>query len=181
VAAWLWISDEAIAAWRAPPGMDAPMKVKGSIERSAGTSVDVLCQKASLPVRRWAHARRRCHPSVLLNRRARRTPIPLSATSTSRRSRNGIGWDGNARSVMAATPSAQLRCRVISSQVYSDGQVAGDPAMTVENLINAIKAGVLVNGRHIVDVSFSGRSGGGAPRLAWTPAIPSGAGRCPGR
>ena len=107
------VSDEAIAAWRAPPGMDAPMKVKGSIERSAGTSVDVLCQKASLPVRRWAHARRRCHPSVLLNRRARRTPIPLSATSTSRRSRNGIGWDGNAPSVMAATPSAQLRCRVI--------------------------------------------------------------------
>jgi hypothetical protein len=36
--------------------------------------------------------------------------------------------------------------------------------MTVENLINAIKAGVLVNGRHIVDVSFSGRSGGGVPR-----------------
>jgi hypothetical protein len=114
VAAWLWISDEAIAAWRVPPGIDAPMKVKGSIERSAGTSVDVLCQKASLLVRRWAHARRRCHHSVLLNRRARRTPIPLSATSTSRRSRNGIGWDGNARSVMAATSSAQLRCRVIS-------------------------------------------------------------------
>jgi hypothetical protein len=77
--------------------------------------------------------------------------------------RDRLGWQcavGYGRHSLGAVAMP----RYISSQVYSDGQVAGDPAMTVENLINAIKAGVLVNGRHIVDVSFSGRSGGGVPR-----------------
>jgi hypothetical protein len=54
--------------------------------------------------------------------------------------RDRLGWQcavGYGRHSLGAVPMP----RYISSQVYSDGQVAGDPAMTVENLINAIKSG----------------------------------------
>jgi hypothetical protein len=53
----------------------------------------------------------------------------------------------NRRNLLEPASSLSGRCTIHGrqpddgSQVYSDGQVAGDAAMTVENLINAIKSG----------------------------------------